>query len=179
MDLNKLRDEAHSNAVAKGFWDEQLSDEHYLMLVITELSEAVEADRKGRRADRVLFLDNINTPQPNPSAHWMYCFDLFIKDTVEDELCDAVIRLLDLAGAKNVNLESANHWISFYGGHTQLDRLLRLFFSIATNIHKNSLSMSIALIFKLANHININLEWHIEQKMKYNQNRERLHGKKY
>ena len=24
MDLNKLRDEAHSNAVAKGFWDEQI-----------------------------------------------------------------------------------------------------------------------------------------------------------
>ncbi len=178
MNLNKLRDEAHSNAVAKGFWDEQLSDEHYLMLVITELSEAVEADRKGRRADRVLFLDNINTPQPNTSAHWMYCFDLFIKDTVEDELCDAVIRLLDLAGAKHVNLESANHWISLYGTQTTRS-FTETVFSIATNIHKNSLSMSIALIFKLANHININLEWHIEQKMKYNQNRERMHGKKY
>lgn len=178
MNLNKLRDEVHANAVAKGFWDEQLSDEHYLMLVITELSEAVEADRKGRMADRVLFLDNINTPQPNPSAHWMYCFNLFIKDTVEDEFCDAVIRLLDLAGAKHVNLESANHWISLYGTHTNRS-FTETVFSIATNMSKNSLSMSIARIFKVANNMDIDLEWHIEMKKKYNESREYKHGKKY
>ena len=190
MDLNKLRDEVHANAVAKGFWDEQLSDEHYLMLVITELSEAVEADRKGRRAKSEEFKTTIHKLKQSGAGlteqsyehwyeHWFSVYFVeYIKDTVEDELCDAVIRLLDLAGAKNVNLESANHWISLYG--TQTNRsFTEDVFSIATDIYKNSLSMSIARIFKLANHININLEWHIEQKMKYNQNRERMHGKKY
>jgi hypothetical protein len=30
-----------------------------------------------------------------------------------------------------------------------------------------------------ATHHGINLDWHIEQKMKYNQGREAMHGKKY
>ena len=91
---NALRDKVHANAVEKGFWDENNSPEHYLCLVISELMEAVEADRKNRYAnlrefdteccERVYFTEN---------------FEQYVKDTVEDELADAVIRILDLAGA--------------------------------------------------------------------------------
>ena len=38
---------AHQQAEAKGFWEEYHHEDHYLMLVLTELAEAVEADRKG------------------------------------------------------------------------------------------------------------------------------------
>lgn len=48
MNLNELRDKAYRIACDHGFHDKELSNEHCLMLVITELSEAVEADRKGR-----------------------------------------------------------------------------------------------------------------------------------
>ena len=48
MNLNELRDKAYRNAVTHGFHDEELSNEHCLCLVISELMEAVEADRKGR-----------------------------------------------------------------------------------------------------------------------------------
>lgn len=41
-------DRAYRNACEHGFHDEKLSVEHFLMLVITEISEAVEADRAGR-----------------------------------------------------------------------------------------------------------------------------------
>lgn len=191
MNLNKLRDEVHTNAVAKGFWDEQLSDEHYLMLVITELSEAVEADRKGKRADRVLFLDNINTPQPNPSAHWMYCFDLFIKDTVEDELADAFIRLLDLFGARGVSLDddaldkcTIEDYADNYRDRSFTESIFHIISFISDNIISICFSafapeMLMLDILGFAKHLNIDLMWHVEQKMKYNQSRERLHGKKY
>ena len=46
MNLNELRDKAYRNAVAHGWHEENLSDEHFLCLVISELMEAVEADRK-------------------------------------------------------------------------------------------------------------------------------------
>lgn len=48
INLNKWRDRAYKTACEHGFHDKELSNEHCLMLVITELSEAVEADRKGR-----------------------------------------------------------------------------------------------------------------------------------
>ena len=49
-DLNKLRDRAYSIAKAHGFHEKEYSDETYLMLIITEISEAVNADRKGEHA---------------------------------------------------------------------------------------------------------------------------------
>lgn len=38
---NQYKELAHSNAVEKGFWEVQHSYEHSIMLVISEISEAV------------------------------------------------------------------------------------------------------------------------------------------
>jgi len=46
INLNKLRDEAYQNAVEHGWHDRDLSDEHFLCLVISELMEAVQARKK-------------------------------------------------------------------------------------------------------------------------------------
>ena len=50
QDWSSLADKAHRNAVEKGFYDNTPSYYHLRMLAICELAEAVEADRKGRRA---------------------------------------------------------------------------------------------------------------------------------
>ena len=55
IDLNRLRDEAYQNAVEHGWHDEDLSTEHFLCLVISELMEAVQAERKGKRSDVAKF----------------------------------------------------------------------------------------------------------------------------
>ena len=51
MNLNELRDEAYSIAKANGWHEEEHSDSHSLMLIITEIAEAVQADRKNLHAD--------------------------------------------------------------------------------------------------------------------------------
>lgn len=51
MNLNELRDKAYKTACEHGVHDQELSNNHFLCLVISELMEAVEADRKGRRAN--------------------------------------------------------------------------------------------------------------------------------
>lgn len=51
MNLNKLRDKAYQCAVLHGWHEEKKSNRHWLCLVISELMEAVEADRKGRHAN--------------------------------------------------------------------------------------------------------------------------------
>lgn len=48
INLNELRNRAYKTACEHGFHDKELSNEHLLCLVISELMEAVEADRKGR-----------------------------------------------------------------------------------------------------------------------------------
>lgn len=48
INLNELRNIAYKTACENGFHDKDLSNAHILCLVISELMEAVEADRKGR-----------------------------------------------------------------------------------------------------------------------------------
>lgn len=188
LDLNALRDNAYKIACEHGFHDEELSNEHSLMLVITELAEAVEADRKIKVAQRRMFEMNCDTPQENPTHHWCFCFERFIKDSVHDELADAVIRLLDLAGLRCINVEPIDESIIEDMEESCKDETFtESIYFISTlparydgvyDLHV-TLNDMITTIFGLAKHLEIDLLWHIEQKMKYNELREKMHGKKY
>ena len=108
ISLNELRDKSYKNACEHGFHNEELSNEHCLMLTITELSEAVEADRKGKRADTAQFKywQSVapGITDEGKIRSFKADFESYIKDTVEDELADTVIRLLDFAGLRTLNL---------------------------------------------------------------------------
>ena len=53
--INDFIERAYTNSLEHGFHDEKTSFEHQMMLVISEISEAIEADRKGRHASLDLF----------------------------------------------------------------------------------------------------------------------------
>ncbi|MGL5913113.1 MAG: hypothetical protein ACRCZB_03025 [Bacteroidales bacterium] len=53
--MDNLSDKAYKAAKEKGFYNGNLSDKHYLCLVVTELCEAVQADRSGKRANMKAF----------------------------------------------------------------------------------------------------------------------------
>ena len=94
-DIRELCKEAHDNAVKHGFWVEQHDIRHYLMLVITELAEAVQAYRKNRFADRGKYSVMVGSKDCSEDTAFFVC----IKDTFEDEMADACIRLMDLVGS--------------------------------------------------------------------------------
>ena len=60
MNYNKLAEEAHENAVKHGFWETKVSNEHCLMLVITEIAEMVEAHRVSRKASTAAYNEMLN-----------------------------------------------------------------------------------------------------------------------
>ena len=183
MNLNNLRDKAFATATAKGFHDKEYSNEHWLMLVITELSESVEADRKGRRANVCEF------NMADEAMSFKTRFENFIKGSVEEELADAAIRLLDLAGLNNVHVYFSGldfEWLSNgFKDKTFTECIYRingLIFMLDVEL-KHEISDTIvgvlSYIIALSKHLDIDLLWHIEKKMKYNETREPLHGKKY
>ena len=112
MNLNELRDRAYKTACDHGFHDEELSNEHCLCLVISELMEAVEADRKGRLGKKCksrFEMDYNRYPALVEEEKRFKCsFEKNVKDTLPDELADAVIRLLDLAGLRGIDLSDTN-----------------------------------------------------------------------
>ncbi|MFA5196144.1 MAG: hypothetical protein WC401_10140 [Bacteroidales bacterium] len=120
-ELNELSKEIHEYAQDKGFWDNPRETGTLLMLIVSELAEALEADRKIKYALPKEFKKNVDL-----GGNWHTNFEVYIKDTFEDEIADTFIRLFDLCGA-----------------------------------------------------MNIDIEYHINQKLVYNASREYRHGKKY
>lgn len=90
MNLNKLRDKAYQCAVAHGWHEENLSDEHFLCLVISELMEAVEADRKGKHANRVNF-EYYMKQRKRDDGEFMYAFKHGIKDSYNPQIQISVV----------------------------------------------------------------------------------------
>lgn len=190
INLNELRDIAYKIACEHGFHDKELSDEHFLCLIVGELMEAVEADRKGKRADRESFKSSYENEEPHDDVIFKYCFEKYIKDTISDELSEAVIRLLDLAGLRGISLESASNDINseymddiacMYSQLSFTEAIYSIFIKPIVDYKYLSTIVNeiIFLIFAFAKHLDIDLLWHIEQKMRYNELRPKFHGKKY
>jgi NTP pyrophosphatase (non-canonical NTP hydrolase) len=117
--LNQLSKSIHRDNRAQGFWDQERNIGEMLMLIVSELGEALEAHRRGRLVE-----------SPPVVPHGEVAFKLFfedqVKDSFQDEIADALIRILDLCGG-----------------------------------------------------LDIDIEYFIEQKLRYNRSRKRLHGKEY
>lgn len=188
MNYYELAKEVHANAVDKGFWDEPHSNEHYLMLAITELSEAVEAHRKGRTAPPLpKEIENF------PDTFFIPSFEAHFKDTLEDELADTTIRLLDLYGsiieedAETIDLsEDVNENYKLIIGLDGKD-LPELAYEAVCYLCEPPIIAPLMMkfynalccIMNIAERIGIDLERHVRLKMRYNATRPRLHGKKY
>lgn len=190
INLNELRDRAYKTACEHGFHDKELSNEHFFCLIISRLGKAVEADRKGKRADRESFKSSYENEEPHDDANFKYCFEKYIKDTLPDELSEVVIRLLDLAGLRGISLESASEDINseyiddiayMYSQLSFTEAIYSIFTKPIVDYQCLSTIVNemIFLIFALAKHLDIDLLWHIEQKMRYNELRPKLNGKKY
>lgn len=104
--LNEASNQIFQNNKAKGFWDKERNVGELLMLVTSELGEAMEAHRKGIFSQMEEFEHMIKHPgQIDPEYYYARFFESCIKDTFEDEIADAVIRLMDLSAGLGIDLE--------------------------------------------------------------------------
>lgn len=177
MNLNKLRDEAYSIAKANGWHEEEHSDEHWLMLIITEIAEVVQADRNNLHADVEAF------KKYEMMLDFKENFERQIKNTVEDELCDVVIRCLDLAGLRRFDLEEVESLMemaeSIKEGKGFIDLCYTLSgISTCDDSTEEKVIAIIAVVFKYCELTGIDLDFFIRTKMEYNRLRGYHHGGK-
>ena len=189
MDLNKLRDEAFGIAKEHGWHDEDLPDETYLMLIITEIAEAVQADRKNKHADVAKFNEyqtfygTFLTSEEIRTIRFREDFERYIKNSVEDELADVVIRCLDLAGLHKIYFSYADILLS-EGAREVQTPFPKLMYMVCEEITYHGYDLTermnelVAGIIAYCNKKDIDIEWFIEQKMKYNKLRPFRHGNK-
>lgn len=182
--IQELIKRAYSIAATHGFHEVDRSNAHFMMLVVSEIGEMVEADRKSRRADM--------QGCKYSSMNFVRTFETYVKDTLEDELADVVIRICDFLGTRHIEpliLEetaTSDVWTDIWGNESINEQCYGLT-KIITRINDDTpsddisrlLGASLAWRFDFADFHNFDLLWHVEHKLRYNESRERLHGKNY
>lgn len=197
--LASLAEDAFKIADKYGFYPEDTDISTALMLIITEMSEAVQADRKNRHGSIEDYESEIQMGRDFPAA-----YKNALEGTVESEFADIAIRILSLLGWINsktpIKLKSDSILADDYGiGKIQLKvqntinkgsiakDLYRLNGHFSRFVDNESCSWFVSdtlqeilmKVFAIAHNHNIDLMEHIKLKMKYNESRPYLHGCKY
>jgi len=195
-ELNELALTIHEINIEKGFWKKgqtRCDNTRIKLLVVSELFECFEAHRKGKTVDdyglfgvNELFVNYINFPNEfSTKANFVRNFELHVKDTIEDEIADTMIRLLDYAAFLKVDFEDLDSDISnrYFSGDfiIDIDSLIdsSLFLLKGENLQLYNILVCYQNIVDFAAAHLINLPMNIKLKIAYNRTRDKMHGKKY
>lgn len=186
--ISDLVSNSYRVARQHGFHEDYHSPAHYMMLVLSEIGEMVEADRKNRRFDIEKYRNAFDSD--------IVMFEKYVKDTFEDEMADVVIRLCDFCCSLNVlpqmndvMVDMSDEFAKFFGDKSICEQCFALS-SMVVDVERASydaddsemrkrLGSTLSFIFEMANYHCIDLLWHVDRKMEYNESRPRRHGKAY
>lgn len=188
--INEWIKRAYRNAVNHGWHEEEKSTTHWLMMIMTEVAEAIQADRKGRWMDD-LDKNGLECVLANDHHKGLVerFYELNIEGKVESEIADICIRLFDFMGVNCLKVKSdikiqpsCYTDLTFTGvAFCVTERIT----DIINNKNNKVILLSCCLyaldsIFEWAESLGIDLVKYINLKMRYNETREYHHGgKKY
>lgn len=178
--LNDWSNKIYNIATAHGWHDEEKSDELWMSLIMSEVAELIEADRKNKNVQESVE-NTYSEEQMQDDTGFIFFYEAEIKGTKQEEFADILIRLLDYAYMKwGDNIEYSyecvfrcyNKWsIPEYAWHFCKDILNTGYLNILDSIY---------YIIDWANISGIDLEKHVNWKIRYNSLRPYKHGgKKY
>lgn len=189
--LKQLMTKAYENAKAKGFYEPDLDINQALMLIITEMGEAIQASRHDRHGS----IEGYNTYLEVSDEHTAY--EESLEGTVESEFADIAIRIMSLLGwydsqkviclmnDTEIRKTEEYHKVEFEHGNYSLPDAMYLIITRMTYFPfscspawMNTLRLQeiLVMVFALVHIEGIDLVEHIRLKMQYNESRPYLHG---
>lgn len=168
VELNSLIQRAYRCAKMHGFHEKECSREHNLCLIVSELMELIQADRKHHHADLESY------KRDNFQLDFRHAFAAYIMNSFEDELADVCIRIFDYCGTFNEEL-MIDDSVEYCGKPDDLAE--EIFLVIQESFFQEyDVSYLLGVCVQLANVYGVDLYWHIQQKMKYNEQRPYKYG---
>lgn len=195
-ELASLAEDAFKNAEKHGFYTESTETETALMLIITEMAEAVQADRHNRHGSIEDYESEIQMGRDIPTA-----YKNSLEGTVESEFADIAIRILSLLGWMKSKSPIKINSNSVLSDEYEIGRIQ---YTIQNTINKGSIAKDLyrlnghfsrfvdnescswfvsdtlqdilMRVFAIAHNNNIDLMEYIKLKMQYNESRPYLHG---
>lgn len=192
-EIIQLANKAYETAKVQGFYSEDTNINTCLMLIITEMAEVVQADRKDKHGSIADYEKWLGVSEEK-------AYEESLEGTVESEFADIAIRILSLLGWYN-----SMHPVNFLEDTEIFDKIslnictfIHLDADIPKGLHSiicntighdceyslswevtNMLQNALCRVFALASKLGIDLLLHIKLKMRYNETRDYKHGYKY
>jgi len=180
--LAKLQQRIWDVATAHGWHEQPIPTAQYFGLIMTEMAEAIEADRNGKRAGMESFNERMSNLDGSDEC-FKEMYKRYIKGSIEEEFADVVIRVLDMA--QEVHGDKMR-WLGYYPWgrvyHEDKSFIENAWYFIREILNWGTMNISdsVSFMFDWAQDLGIDLWQHIEWKMKYNELRPYKHGgKKY
>lgn len=188
--LIKYAQECKEISAAHGFWEDGPSRNRaeMVMLMVSELSECLEAFRKGHTWRSINASGRIGHYMNQKAGDdWIKSFKENCKDTVEDELADVVIRVLDYIKGWNVPYCKRIYRKESTGNFG--NDLLRITHYLIQAYHSDLEGSNplpgkdwgyvLSAIEAFCDWQGIDIEQHVRWKMDYNKSRPYKHDKKF
>ena len=190
MNYNTLAREAHENAVAHGWWDEDRPFAEIIGLIHFELSKALEEYRDGRELNEIYYpTKSMLLPSQTPKP-----------EGIPIELADAMIRVLDFLEHEKVDIDgwikeshAREAWIPDHitaemdnppGLIAAVHWMASASYALSRSIYRVTSNYWLMLILMLVkiqefcDNNEIDIKRALEIKMDYNKTRPHKHGKK-
>lgn len=165
MNHQALIERSHKQAADKGFWEQPLTFDMAMALIISEIAEALEAYRKGR----------VNPDWNDTQA---------VKDSFEVELADAIIRIYDWAGGNNLELEPEDDHTIIWSeneGKNWINLFVSCTHCATSEVANQEVKLECLLedLLSYCKFKQIDIEKYIMWKLDYNLSRPYKHGKQF
>ncbi|GBF73138.1 hypothetical protein PA598K_01423 [Paenibacillus sp. 598K] len=193
MNIGNLVQEAHQNAVSKGWWNEDRTYGELIALVHSEVSEALEDYRNGKGINEVWYEHKNVVGGDVYVSGQPYLLGSEGKPCgIPSELADICIRIFDIAG----RYEWRDDLESYVFSQMHISDEEESFAEALTGIHHDlseswinykrgdrlapisHLAYAVLAVTQLADKHNVDLEQAIAEKMAYNATRPQRHGGK-
>ena len=157
----------HDIAAANGWHGAMASNAHMLALIVTEVAEIIEADRKECRYDASVF--EKYKAQMGDDYGFVCFYDAEVKHTIDEEFADVCLRLLDLAW------DCHHEEMRWFDDNISIPTYCRTTTEKAWHLIDKELGWGvfqiarcIAFMYLWAEQEHIDLDFHIENKLRYN-----------
>ena len=194
MNINDLIKEAHENAVAHGWWEEERPFAELIALTHSELSEALEEYRDGRELGEIYYSctaggrgnENCLFPGVRPCPE--KCKNLK-PEGIPIELADVIIRIADYFGRYKIQVDELKSRATHQTVRDKIGTLCELIahghWLLGMAYVSKEEELRYSLMALLVDHIRdfcqcngIDIEKAINIKMRYNKTRPYKHNKK-
>lgn len=182
--IKEIQEQAYDTAVKQGLYAENIEDNNLISRIIEEMYEMVDAFNKCNVADVKRFNKRMNRKLFKPT--FVKAYDKYIKNTVQDEVADVILLISSFSQHRGIELTGEIQgidWHRDFSKHSIYENAFAFTKNATRGYRKGGIPLTLAerlnflfaYIVKWGETLGVDIDKHLNLKIKYNKTRNYRH----